>query len=372
MADLYIFDFPKGLTEEFLWQLLSEAAPVEMVQIFHESATAWAVARFVDYMGARRALDVLNYVKLDGQPIRIEWGDEETRRIRNSGRGVIVLKNLDPSLEPSQLHEALGKWGEVIYCKMAADTDRSAVCYAQFRNPKDAGKCVKDLQECEINGRPACAEKVGLTVCISGLPECVVDWDSFLDFLMSDFPEVHQLVHDISRDRRFVSERKRGLRIEITGALPPDFFAHLEAPDGFGRKKLCVTDASAIVDALDGARIDGAVIKACLYGPKQNKVRDDIGVDVETGPTLYVRGFDKDIHEAELMKQFEMFGNVKSVKIARSRRYALVCFYTYESAEKARQWSYLIGSGQLHCEFAYRGGKAIKECPFQPVPFDDL
>ena len=103
---------------------------------------------------------------------------------------------------------------------------------------------------------------------------------------------------------------------------------------------------------------------------------------------MYVRGFDKTTQEAGLMeeKKIELkkkreknkrmksgvFGEIESVKIVSSRKYPFVCFYTYDSAVKACQWSYLVESEHLHCEIVCGRGKVVKKCPFQPLPFDDL
>lgn len=140
------------------------------------------------------------------------------------------------------------------------------------------------------------------------------------------------------------------------------------APSLTGRSHLMF---NLLKQLLNGARIEnGAVIKAYLEKPKQRKVRSEkSGDNVEQGRTLSVRGFDKNTQEAELMEKFGVFGEIESVKIVSSREYAFVCFHTYDSAEKARQWSYLVESERLHCEIAYRRGKVIKEYPFQPLPF---
>ena len=127
-TELYVFDLPLNVTEEILRTVfLEEAGPVEMVQMFHAVDTAYAFVRFGSHEAAKMAMSELNYAKLDGKPIRIEWGDEETRTIRSTWRGLLVFRNLEPSIEASQLDDALKGFGEVIYCKMTVDTDGSGL-----------------------------------------------------------------------------------------------------------------------------------------------------------------------------------------------------------------------------------------------------
>ena len=87
--------------------------------------------------------------------------------VRNN-QGNLFIKNLDPDIEVSQLHDAFANFGEIISCKIPSDIqmiskpdgtkEKKNVSrgygYVQFRNPDDAKQAMTDLKDASINGRP--------------------------------------------------------------------------------------------------------------------------------------------------------------------------------------------------------------------------
>ena len=73
---------------------------------------------------AERAHDALNYTMLGSKPMRIMWShrDPATRR---SGVGNIFIKNLDKSIDNKALHDTFSAFGNILSCKVAADSSGS-------------------------------------------------------------------------------------------------------------------------------------------------------------------------------------------------------------------------------------------------------
>jgi polyadenylate-binding protein len=105
-------------------------------------------------------INEMNYTKLDGVPIRIVPADLETLAIVRSGKTKLFLKNLDYSIEESQLHEAFTQFGEVLSCKLARNENGASLGYGyvQFRKEENAQQMLDELKGASINGRPLMIE----------------------------------------------------------------------------------------------------------------------------------------------------------------------------------------------------------------------
>ncbi|KAH0787019.1 Polyadenylate-binding protein [Histomonas meleagridis] len=120
---------------------------------------AFAFITFETCKMAEKAIAEFNYVKLDGQPIRISIANAETKRIRRRGLGKIIIKGLDPLIEVSQLHEAFANFGDIISCKIPTNINPQGQLVSrgygivQFRHEQDAQQAINDLQDATINGR---------------------------------------------------------------------------------------------------------------------------------------------------------------------------------------------------------------------------
>ena len=120
---------------------------------------ARAFVTFKTHDDAKWAMKGLNYTKLNGIPMRLLWADPETTRIRRSTKGVLLIKNIAPNIEVSQLHDAMENFGEVISCKMWPEPDGTCTGRVQFRHQYDANRAMDLLQEAKFDGRPVKVER---------------------------------------------------------------------------------------------------------------------------------------------------------------------------------------------------------------------
>lgn len=131
---------------------------------------AYAYVILKDHDELERAIEELNYTKIDGVPIRLLKNDKETIEKIKDINGKLFIKNLDPDIEVSQLHDAFANFGEIISCKIYGDhcfipkfgdpntKEKRYVSrgygYIHFQNPEDAKQALIDLKDASINGRP--------------------------------------------------------------------------------------------------------------------------------------------------------------------------------------------------------------------------
>jgi polyadenylate-binding protein len=159
---------PASATEHFLEQLFSEVRPVHRpggVVVKRKTdrrgkPLTYAFVTFESRQDADQVIAELNYTKVDGTPIRVVHADPETLNVVRSGKGTLFVKNLDPTIEDSQLHEAFGEFGEVVTCKIETDDKRESRGYSsvQFKREEDAVHAMNDLKDAFINGRPLTIE----------------------------------------------------------------------------------------------------------------------------------------------------------------------------------------------------------------------
>ena len=363
---LYVTDLPTGITRDFLFQLMGEVGPVEDIVLRkgrkdrrgHDICSAFVT--FGDHKTAERALQELNYIKLDGVPIHMRWWDEETNRIRKSKQGCLFLKNLDKSIEASQLHEALANFGEIISCKIETGMDHMSLgcSLVQFRRVEDAEQAVNDLKDAAINGIPVHVEpyleikESDRKVYIRGLPKTVVDRESFLEFLGRFYPAIFG---DIDYTCDYPQPR---LVLDEDGVSTGSGFCVMKG----------LREALDLTEALEDHFIEAEMFTGSeemrkkapqkLEQWRQPKYRDC---------NLYVRGFDEDFTEEELREKFSGFGKIESVMImfdacGRSKKFGFVCFVDQMSAQRALAGSVFIqfGDSEAYCAIARSAGERKK------------
>jgi polyadenylate-binding protein len=345
-------DLPDNVTEEFLRKLFNEVGEIRPNGVTIKSRNSrsgqkgyFAFLQFEDQDVALRAISELNYTKLDGYPIRMMLADRETKAIMRSNQGNLFVKNLDESIEDSQLHDAFASFGEVISCKIHKDEHgrSQGYGYVQFRNPDDARNAMEDLKESTINGRPLQIqpymrhqprqpEASFTNVYIKNLPESIETTDQLVE-LFQPFGEV----------------TAPHLMLDQNGCSR-----------GFGFCNMADHDmAVAAVVGLNGQEYHGKTLfcsRAMSRLERKAKLAEETDRwrrrthDLYKGRNLYVKNFEDSMTEEDLRELFSRFGEVESVKIqlregAAHQRFGFVCFADAQGAARAIGESVLIKSG---------------------------
>ena len=126
----------------------------------------FAFIKFETKEVAQKAIDELNYTKIDGVPIHLMSVEDEEKIRSPNKKGNLIVKHIDKDVEESQLHDAFSNFGYVISVKIPTDLDpktreRKSRGYAfvQYRDEDDAIVAIDELQGACINGTQIEIEK---------------------------------------------------------------------------------------------------------------------------------------------------------------------------------------------------------------------
>jgi polyadenylate-binding protein len=352
LPQVMVQGLPATANEDFLENFFSEVRPVHHpggVVIKQKvdrrgRAITYAFVTFDSRQDVEQVIAELNYTKLDGAPIRIVHADTETRNIVRSGKGNLFVKNLDPTIEDSQLHDAFANFGEIVSCQIATDEKRESrgYGYVQFKREEDAHQAMSDLKDASINGRPLTIQpfrrrqrlpedEVFTNVYIKNLPPSITTEEALVD-LFGPFGDITSVKLE-SRD----------------GPNGDRFFF------GFCNFKTH-SDAVRAIQELNGREEDGRVLDCVRFKTREERLRElqrkseqwkQATYERFKGRNLYVRGFDENFSDEDLAQLFRRFGELESVRIQRddtraSRRFGFVCFKSVEDAQRCIADSALV------------------------------
>ncbi|KAH0792685.1 Polyadenylate-binding protein 2 [Histomonas meleagridis] len=336
-------DHKTSVTEDFLVNLFAEAGKIIQngVAIKHREDRngrpyAFAFITFETREMAEKAVAEFNYTKLDGQPIRLSIADAEAYRIRKSGLGNLFIKNLDPSIEVSQLHEAFANFGDIISCKIPTDINAQGQLvsrgygYVQFRYEKDAQQAITDLKDATINGRNVQIEPYRRRQKVN--PE-----ETFTNVYIKDLPSSIQTNEDLKKLFSEYGEVQNPWLVFNKGKPAPYGFCNMMTHEA----------AVEAVKGLNGKVIDGSKVyagRAMKKGERLQHLRElsekfrQANYEKYRGRNLYIRGFGKDVTEDKLRDYFKQFGEIESLTIMKddngaSREFGFVTYKTVQEAD---------------------------------------
>ena len=334
---LLVDDLPLATDEGFLRQLFDDYGripPNGIILRKHKSLEkAFAFITFETHEDAARAKWDVNYTKLDGVPIRISWNDPETKEIRRSGLGKLIICGLEESIEVSQLDNAFSNFGEVIFCDIPTDENGRSCGHGivQFRNPADAEKARVDLQGAVINGKPVTIE----------------EYSKYRE--RTTFTLVFIEAEDRDTSLPFMDEEELAKIFEPFGEIQSVGFTFDEnnilKTIGFCRFRQNEAAVRAF-EELNSKEICGIKLTVSYeHRPIIQKNSEEyhrmINEQIK-GRSLYVKNFGLDVTEEEFEEYFKQFGEVEKIKIARapqepfeSKGFGFVLFRKVEEATKA-------------------------------------
>ena len=105
---------------------------------------------------AIKAINELNYTKLNDDPINLVLADKKTRKILKTNKGKILIKNIKSDIDDSQIDEAFSNFGPIIQCEIMRNNNKESLGFGfvQFKKHHDAVRAIDNLKDASINGIP--------------------------------------------------------------------------------------------------------------------------------------------------------------------------------------------------------------------------
>ncbi|XP_053505392.1 polyadenylate-binding protein 1-like isoform X2 [Ictalurus furcatus] len=351
MATLYVGDLHSNVTEPMLVETFSPAGPIHSIQLCRDKKTGsslgYAYVNFQHPADAERALEMLNFELLMGQPMRIMQFQRDSS-LRKTSIGNLFIKNLDKSIDNMALFDTFSLFGKILSCKVVADEKGSKrYGYVHFESAEAADFAMERLNGKFLNGRKVFIEhfksreerkaetgprqQVVTNIYVKNFGD---DMDNkMLKDIFSKFgpvASVQVMTDENGKSRRFGFVR-------------------------FERHE----DAQRAVDEMNGKELKG---KKVYVGPAQNKVerQTELKHKYEQGMNLYVKNLDDSVDDECLHTAFSAFGNIVNAKVMMengcSKGFGFVRFWSPEEAMNAikglngRMW----GRRQIYVGVAQR------------------
>ncbi|CAF1706198.1 hypothetical protein Bca4012_005032 [Brassica carinata] len=341
-TSLYVGDLDASVTDSQLFDAFSQMGQVVSVRVCRDLATrrslGYGYVNFTTPQDAARAIQELNYISLNGKPVRVMYSHRDPS-VRRSGAGNIFIKNLDKSIDHKALHDTFSAFGNIISCKVALDSSGQSKGYGfvQYETEESAQRATAELNGMLLNDKQVyvgpflrrqerdsntAANVTKFTnVYVKNLAESTTDED--LKSAFGEFGEITSAV--VMRDGDGKSKGFGFVNFEDAG------------------------DAAKAVEGLNGKTFGD---KEWYVGRAQKKSERESELKVRYEESLreaadkfqscnlYVKNLDESISDEKLKEMFAPCGTVTSSKVMRdtngiSRGAGFVAFSTPEEATKA-------------------------------------
>jgi len=352
-TQLFITDLPLSVDENFLKMLFGDYGEISSIVLKKKENydKCFCFLTFSSANSALKAMNEMNYTKIDGLPLRIMWGDAETKKIKQSGKGNLFISGLDEAIEVSQLHEAFLNFGEVVSCKISltkqpnGEYKSNGYGYVQFSRQEDADRAIKDLSDASINNRR-------ITIQPYIRQHSKSPSDVFTNIYIKGFPsECYQTEDDLMKLFSDIGEVQS---IKLQKSLSPGFQDLPYAFCNFYHHE----DAIRAIQEFNGKEIKGSKLFAgrAMTKRERSQMIKDISLSFKKnkyentkGRNLYFKNISLENTEDELKEYFSQFGQIESLVINResdppynSKQFGFVCFETDDYAQEAIKGSTYI------------------------------
>jgi len=361
-ASLYVGDLLPDVNETQLFEIFKQIGPVASIRVCRDAVTrrslGYAYINYHNLGDAERALDLLNFHEIKGQPCRIMWSQRDPS-LRKTGNGNIFIKNLDKAIDNKTLYDTFTAFGNILSCKVALDDQGNSrgFGFVHYETGEAAEEAIKKTNGKLINGKKifvglfqakkerSAAESASpkwTNIFVKNLPKSVDD--AKLNTMFSKYGPITSAV----------------LMKDENGGSKGFGFINYNSHE----------EAQAAVDDVNGKEIDGTQVYVGRAQKKTERERElkDMFEKLKRermskyqGVNLYVKNLEESVDDAKLRQEFTQCGTITSAKVMRdekgvSKGFGFVCFSTPDEATKAvtEMNGKMLGSKPIYVALAQR------------------
>ncbi|KAH0793151.1 embryonic polyadenylate-binding protein-like isoform X3 [Histomonas meleagridis] len=351
-TSIYVGDIPVDkngnslVTEPMLVQLFSpigniveDGIKIEVNNNNPKHRYAYAFVTFETPEMADQAVKDFNYSTIDGYTLRITRDDGAVIKAIKSGKGNVVFKNLDESINPHLLDQLITSelHCEIISCKIfnksTPDGKKSSGSYAyvQFLNPQDADRAISLFNGAVLNGK-----KITVESFISKRTNPINN-QTFTNLYIKNLPPSIKTNNDL---KRLFSRYGKIVSVLLTknGVAYCNFADH--------------KSAVAAINGLHQQIIDGNELYVQRHLPRDERQKaiklehcqkQKLKHNETKGRNLIVREINEDITKPLLVSIFSEYGEVESASLQTNPSVqGFICYKTVEDAQNCIKKSALL------------------------------
>ena len=324
---LYLTDFPTStkITEQDISQFLSSYSE-SILQIKEDKKKSLSFkVTFKDPAIANKCRTEMNLKKYKNKSIRIMWDEHDTSIVYNTSNN-LFFKGIPKNISPRKVYEYFLQFGDISSCKMTEDENGShyGYGYVTFYEAKDAKTALDSTKEKQIELFENNFIEISF---FQKKNERIIKSNDFNSsnkqkLYITNFPSNYQTKDLLSLCKEYGTVQSCNIFIDNYNKN----FGIVQ----FSSEK----EAKEILYKLDGKEIQGLKLNVKLYQPHKK---------INSGCNLYIRNIPLSAKENDLIKIFNKYGKVTSVRIEMykkddsmlSKGFGYLSFDNSESAEKA-------------------------------------
>ncbi|XP_055337187.1 polyadenylate-binding protein 4-like [Paramacrobiotus metropolitanus] len=339
LASLEVNYFDPSVTDEMLLEKFSTFGPVISARICNDfqvegRSLRYALVDFENFADAKRAKDNL----ATDRNMSIRWVHCHTWISRKPQYGIIVIKNLQDTVDEKYLRGIFSGLDAFVCCKVLRDERAKSTGFAfvLFQTEAAAQSALEKASGELLNDKEINMElfKIPTDTSDQRLIELPPKHAraTFTNVFIKDFGE------DVDNGRLWNLFKQFGNVSSHT--VIKDENGHSR---GYGFVEFQMPEsAEQAVNEMNGTEVSGKVITVARAQSRSERqhIRMMKKLD-ESRHTLYVKNLEDSVDDEGLRKMFEEFGTVTSAQVAkdtgRSRGFGFVSFASVDAARKAEQ-----------------------------------
>jgi polyadenylate-binding protein len=340
IASIYVGDLDATINEPQLVELFKSFGTILNVRVCRDIITqrslGYGYVNFDSHEDAEKAIEAMNFKRVGDKCMRLMWQQRDPA-LRYSGNGNIFVKNLETQVDSKSLHDIFTKFGAILSCKVMEDEEGKSRGYG-FVHFKDEAAAKDAIVKMNGSADHAAEEKRALYVAN------FIRRNARLAALVANFTNVYikQVLPSVNKD---VIEKFFAKFGGITSAAAcKDKNGRVFAFCNFEKHDDAVKAIEAMHDHhIDGITPPGEKLYVQRAQPRSERLialRQKYMQHQSLGNNLYVRNFDPEFTDADLLELFKEYGNVKSCRVmvsenGASRGFGFVSFSDADEANAA-------------------------------------